>query len=95
MANNHIDYSYESKITGVRSLLDHFILTENLFRSIVSAEVYHNGDNLSDHDAISVCLNISVTFMHQTIILHNAKQFYGTKHRIMINLNINEFLIVN
>ncbi|ELT97547.1 hypothetical protein CAPTEDRAFT_202914 [Capitella teleta] len=44
--------------TGAQSVLDHFIVSENLFGSIESYLCLHEGDNLSDH--LPVCLNLDV-----------------------------------
>lgn len=64
MANKHlgysVDYSYHFNMLRF-STLDHFILSNHLFMSaLVSCEVCHDCDNLSDHDPISLKLNISV-----------------------------------
>ncbi len=63
-AQNHsicdIDYTYESMSNNVRSCIDHFLVSESLFNCIESYCVMHDGDNLSDHDVISIQLAISV-----------------------------------
>ena len=58
----NVDYTYESKITGDRSIIDHFIVTENLFEFIVLYESKHDGDNMSDHAIVSMVIDIPVTY---------------------------------
>ena len=60
---SHVDYSYESKSNHSRSLVDHFVITENLFCNIVDYSVIHDGDNLSDHSPISMTLNVNVDYV--------------------------------
>ena len=43
------DYSFESKASGSRSLLDHFVVSDTLFKLLYKADVLHSGENLSDH----------------------------------------------
>ena len=57
--SSNIDYTYES-FSGSRSTLDHFIVSHNLSDSVLSYKVLHDGDNLSDHRAIQLCLDINV-----------------------------------
>ena len=59
---SHVNFTYESKISGNRSTIDHFILSENLFDMISVYESIHDGDNLSDHCALNVTLNIPVVY---------------------------------
>jgi len=53
-----IDYTYESH-AGNTSTIDHFLVSHNLWTSIISYEVLHHGDNLSDHSTIQICLGIN------------------------------------
>jgi len=44
------------------SVIDHFILSEQLFRQTVRCvNVLHDVDNLSDHDPLYMELNVAVT----------------------------------
>ena len=52
--DNDIDYTYESMVAGDRSVLDHFLISDNLRDNIVSYRVLHEGDNTSDHDPICI-----------------------------------------
>ena len=53
-----IDYTCENFANRVTSILDHFILTQNLNGYVISRSVDHSGDNLSDHSPISITLKI-------------------------------------
>ncbi|ELU01730.1 hypothetical protein CAPTEDRAFT_200004, partial [Capitella teleta] len=55
---NTVGFTYNNEATGAQSVLDHFIVSENLFGSIESYSCLHEGDNLSDH--LTVCLNLDV-----------------------------------
>ena len=48
----NIDYTFESKINGARSLLDHIIVSENMYDLVSNVCVKHDGDNLSDHSPV-------------------------------------------
>ena len=58
----HIDYTYESKINYSKSNIDHFIVLCNLFDSIEQFTMLHDGDNLSDHDVISMRIHIAISY---------------------------------
>jgi Reverse transcriptase (RNA-dependent DNA polymerase)/Endonuclease/Exonuclease/phosphatase family len=58
-SNYHVDYSYNFNMSRF-NVLDHFILSGILFEnSIMSVDVFHHGDNLSDHEPIimKLCLD--------------------------------------
>lgn len=55
---SQVDFTYESKSNGCKSLIDHFLLSENMFNCIDSYEVLHQGHNLSDHSSLHLGLNI-------------------------------------
>lgn len=48
------EFTFESKINGSRSRLDHFLLSENLFEDIKECLVLHDAENMSDHSALSL-----------------------------------------
>ena len=50
-------FSYESKANGSKSLIDHFLVSENLFNCLNNYYVEYNGSNLSDHNPI--CMSLS------------------------------------
>ena len=57
-----VDYTYESKATRNKSLIDHFIVSNNLSSRVESYKVIHEGDNLSDHSPIILGLAIPVDY---------------------------------
>ena len=54
-----VDFTFESKISGIGSIIDHFILSENMFDMISSHKAIHNGDNLSDHCCMGLDVPVS------------------------------------
>ena len=57
-----IDYTFCSKATGARSLIDHFVVSENFTSNINSYESLDNVDNFSDHIAIRCVFNDLITY---------------------------------
>lgn len=53
-----VDFTYESKMNGQRSTLDHFLLSENLFLELDRYVSIYDGDNLSDHSPVSMALKL-------------------------------------
>jgi hypothetical protein len=49
-----VDFSVEQTIRGVtfRSVIDHFVSTENVFKLVSEAGVIHSGEYISNHSAI-------------------------------------------
>ena len=66
-ANMHkkadIDYTYCNYVSGTTSIIDHFLLTEQAYDFIINVQVVHSGNNLSDHDH----LTLQMSAPHQTI----------------------------
>ena len=56
-------YTFESKASGDKSTIDHFVFSESLFGKLDYYESLHHGDNLSDHSVISVKLDIPINHM--------------------------------
>lgn len=56
------DYTFESKITGVRSNIDHFMVTDNLFDHISRCYVVNDADNMSDHCPVSLILSLETLY---------------------------------
>ncbi len=75
------DFSFESKISGVRSLIDHFVLSERLFNEIVNADVIHLGDNLSDHCPISIRIDIPVSYILPNMQLNSLRTVTPLWHK--------------
>lgn len=62
-ASSQIDYTYNFNMTRFNTL-DHFITAEYLFETAVSSVVVcHDGDNLSDHDPVTLTLCLQSAFM--------------------------------
>ena len=57
-----IDYTYESKASGARSVIDHFIVSQNILDLIDYVDVVHDGDNLSDHSVLNIKLSLAVEY---------------------------------
>ena len=52
-----IDYTYNFNLSRF-SFIDHFIVSATVYESYIeSCSVRHDGDNLSDNDTITLCLN--------------------------------------
>ena len=84
-------YSFESKINGSRSLLDHFVMSEMLFKQLYKADALHCGDNLSDHSAITISIDIPVEF-----VLENESNKYYINNKCplwhkMSNKHLNKY----
>ena len=47
-----VDYTFESKINGSMSCVDHVIISHNILDTLMSYDVLHSGCNLSDHSVI-------------------------------------------
>ena len=75
-----VDYTYCNYATGVTSIIDHFLLTECTFRSILGVKVSHRGANLSDHHPVLIELRIP----HQKLKLKNPSRFTGRSNGIML-----------
>ena len=60
-----IDYTFESKINFSRSRIDHFFISENLYPIITACKVTHDMENLSDHSALVLTLDIEVNYEEQ------------------------------
>ena len=55
-----VDYTYESVVNGVQSVIDNFLLTDNLYDGLVSVKAIHDIENLSDHSPLRIRLNIPI-----------------------------------
>ena len=56
----NVDYTYENVNTTTESIIDHFILSENMFSHMWEYFSVHCGQNLSDHAALFLKLNINL-----------------------------------
>jgi hypothetical protein len=88
-----IDHTFKSKVTGSTSCIDHFLLTENLLSSFVSAGVSHDIDNFSDHDPLYLCTSLSanvtpneqVNNVHTRIAWHSASSIQIARYKTTLN----------
>ena len=55
-----IDFTFESKINGSRSCIDHIIVSLNMSESVSEYKVIHRGNNPSDHSMVMAKFNIDV-----------------------------------
>jgi len=94
--NSSIDFTYYNEASGSHSILDHFIVSENLFHSIESYSCLHRGDNLSDHVPVCLRLNLSVCYLSQPPESHaprpswarvTAEQIAAYRHHIRDSLS--------
>ena len=53
----NVDYTYENVATGSESVLDHFLISENMYSNIIEYFSIHEGDNLSDHSPVIMGLD--------------------------------------
>ena len=58
-----VDYTYESKMNSHKSVIDHIIMSENLYNFMNNYTVSHSVDNLSDHAPITATWTIPVVYM--------------------------------
>jgi hypothetical protein len=68
-----IDYTYQFDL-GRFSVLDHFITSSTLFDiAVLSASVWHDGDNLSDHHPIFFSLDIDIPMLRSADKIYREK----------------------
>ena len=48
-SKSSVDFTFESKSSGSRSIIDHFLLSETLIKKVLLYESVHDNDNFSDH----------------------------------------------
>ena len=62
-----VKFSYESKSNHCRSLLDHILVSCNIFDKILNYQCLYEIDNLPDHFPMSMDLNISVDTLDKSV----------------------------
>ena len=67
---NVIDYTYESKINGEKSHLDHFLVSPNF--EVLHYKVVHTGDNQSDHSYVVLSLSVSLDYVASSDCVHKS-----------------------
>ncbi|ELT90953.1 hypothetical protein CAPTEDRAFT_196351 [Capitella teleta] len=57
-----VDFTYTNEATRSKSVLDHFIVSCNVFDGIKRYNVLHDGNNLSDHHPVQLELYVDVEY---------------------------------
>jgi exonuclease III len=73
--NNRTDetHSFTSKIDGYNSLLDHFLVSTNLFEYVNDYHIDSDGDNLSDHLPVCISLNLPALYIEKQTVCDYTK----------------------
>lgn len=66
-----VDYTFESKANSSRSILDHFIVSQNMYNCVISVKCDHSVDNASDHEPISISLDIPVESLQRDVLIED------------------------
>ena len=62
---SNVDFTFESKGSGTRSTIDHFMLDSCLFGIIKYYDTFSSVENLSDHNAVLCELDLDVKYLIQ------------------------------
>jgi hypothetical protein len=57
-----IKHTFESKGSGITSLIDHFLIDKELFGTITSNSTVDSVENLSDHLGVICCFDLEVSY---------------------------------
>ena len=73
-----VDFIFTSEIRHDRSIIDHFLMTENLFNTICMYRYLHEGDNLSDHSVLQMQLQLPAEYCSEqdVVIRHASAQWH-------------------
>jgi hypothetical protein len=69
----NVPYTFESKGTGARSTIDHFILNKDLFGTIKEYHSFDLPENMSDHVAVMCSLDMQVAYYNSSEKLYTPK----------------------
>jgi hypothetical protein len=69
-----VDYTYESKINNHKSLIDHIIMSENLYNYMNDYMVSHCVDNLSDHAPVVAKWKIPIMYNCSNVVEYCDKK---------------------
>ena len=58
--SSNVDFTFESKIDGTRSILDHFLLSDEMIECVTHYSPHHCIDNFSDHTPLFMELSIPI-----------------------------------
>ena len=91
-----VDFTFMSKISHDRSIIDHFLMTENLFNTICMYRSLHEGDNLSDHSVLQMQLQLPVEYSSEqdVVIRHVSPQCHkaDTRQLLQYKMCLDELL---
>ena len=65
-ACSNVQYSFTSPVNHSGHVIDHFIVSSNLFNSISCYFSLHDGDNVSQHSPIVLKLGIDAVYLAET-----------------------------
>lgn len=61
--HGEVDFTFESKINGYKSVIDYFLVSDNLSGFITEHKVRHEVDNMSDHSDLSISFSIPLAYI--------------------------------
>ena len=73
------EFTFQSLATDDRSYIDHFFISESLYQDDVQYSILHEGDNVSDHAAVSLTLSIPVQIINQPTDVTNKQRTFNWK----------------
>lgn len=65
------DYTYESRATGGRSLIDHFLVSDNVYELITVYDAEHKAYNPSDHSCLFMSVDLPAPNIAEEMIEDN------------------------
>ena len=102
LAHAACDYTFESKASGHRSLLDHIMFSQNIIDDVRKYAVCHDGVNLSDHDLVIAELKITasiarsdkeVVVKHNKLMWEKATDIHCNKYREILDRHLGDICI--
>ena len=69
--NSSVDYTFESRVSHERSLIDHFLVSENLNSNVKHYSVRHDALNGSDHSPVVLDIDIDTSVKQCNEMLYN------------------------
>ena len=70
--SNHVPHTFIG-INGTRTLIDHFLLSDNIIHDVIGYSTKDLIDNLSDHLPLFVGFKCSVLYVHALPRIFNAR----------------------
>jgi len=67
-------FTYENVSSSTESIIDHFIVSENMYRNLLDYRSIHDGNNLSDHAPILLSLNLVTSREHKCDVREYTKR---------------------